>query len=71
MSAFSRRARTGAAVSMPLGCNELRNPPDRWTILTAPKWLRRIRIDPWAGYWEGAQTISAESYAAVARLSAT
>ena len=56
---------------MPLGWNELRHPPDRWTILTAPKRLKRIRTDPWADYWEDAQTISAASYAAVARLSAT
>jgi bifunctional non-homologous end joining protein LigD len=69
--AFSPRARRSAAVSMPLAWNELRHPPDRWTILTAPKRLRRIRTDPWADYWEDAQTISAASYAAVARLSAT
>ena len=37
--AFSPRARPGAAVSMPLGWNELRHPPDRWTILTVPKRL--------------------------------
>src|SRR3954469_20276210 len=67
--AFSPRARPGAAVSMPLGWNDLRNPPERWTILTAPKRLARIRTDPWADYWSGAQTISAASFAAVTRLS--
>ena len=69
--AFSPRARPGAAVSMPLGWNELRQPPDRWTILTVPKRLTRIRTDPWADYWKGAQTISAASFAAVTRLSLT
>jgi bifunctional non-homologous end joining protein LigD len=67
--AFSPRARSGAAVSMPLGWNELRQPPDRWTILTVPKRLTRIRTDPWAEYWKDAQTISAASFAAVTRLS--
>ncbi len=69
--AFSPRARPGAAVSMPLGWNELREPPDRWTILTAPRRLARIKADPWAGYWKGAQTIPGASLAAVARLSAS
>ena len=67
--AFSPRARSGAAVSMPLGWNELRQPPDRWTILTVPKRLTRIRTDPWAEYWKDAQTISAASFAAVTRFS--
>jgi bifunctional non-homologous end joining protein LigD len=69
--AFSPRARPGAAVSMPLGWNELRQPPARWTILTVPKRLARIRTDPWADYWEGAQTISAASFTAVTRVSST
>jgi bifunctional non-homologous end joining protein LigD len=67
--AFSPRARPGAAVSMPLGWNELREPPERWTILTVPTRFARIRADPWAGYWEGAQTISAASFAAATRVS--
>ena len=67
--AFSPRARAGAVVSMPLDWKELREPPARWTILTAPKRLARVRTDPWADYWEGAQTISAASFAAVTRPS--
>jgi bifunctional non-homologous end joining protein LigD len=69
--AFSPRARSGAAVSLPLGWNELHHPPDRWTILTVPERLTRIRTDPWADYWKGAQTLSATSFAAVTRLSST
>jgi bifunctional non-homologous end joining protein LigD len=67
--AFSPRARPGATVSMPLRWNELREPPGRWTILTVPKHLARIRADAWADYWEDAQTISAASFAAVTRMS--
>jgi bifunctional non-homologous end joining protein LigD len=67
--AFSPRARPGATVSMPLGWNELREPPERWTMLTVPRRIARIRADPWTGYWESAQTISAASFAAVTRLS--
>ena len=66
--AFSPRARPRATVSMPLGWSELREPPDRWTILTAPRRLARIREDPWADYWESAEIISAASFAAVARF---
>jgi bifunctional non-homologous end joining protein LigD len=67
--AFSPRARAGATVSMPVEWNELEQPPERWTILTVPGRLARRRIDPWADYWADAQTISAASFAAVARLS--
>jgi bifunctional non-homologous end joining protein LigD len=67
--AFSPRARPGATVSMPLGWNELREPPERWTMLTVTRRLARMRTDPWADYWDGAQTISAASFAAVTRVS--
>jgi bifunctional non-homologous end joining protein LigD len=40
--AFSPRAKPGATVSMPLGWNQLREPPRRWTILTVPRRLARI-----------------------------
>src|SRR5205085_2343942 len=35
--AFSPRARPGATVSMPVGWNELREPPESWTLLTVPR----------------------------------
>ena len=63
--ALSPRARPGATVSMPLDWSELREPPDRWTILTAPRRLARLRRDPWRRYWTSAQRISEESRAAV------
>jgi bifunctional non-homologous end joining protein LigD len=67
--AFSPRARPGATVSMPLGWNDLDEPPDRWTLLTVPRRLDRLRADPWKDYWSDAQIISAASYAAVTRVS--
>jgi bifunctional non-homologous end joining protein LigD len=69
--AFSLRARPGATVSMPIGWDELREPPERWTILTVPKRLERLRTDPWAGYWKNAQAVSAAAIAAVARQAVT
>jgi bifunctional non-homologous end joining protein LigD len=67
--AFSPRARRGAPVSMPLGWNDLEDPPDRWTLLTVPRRLDQRRTDPWKDYWAGAQTISTASFAAVTRVS--
>jgi bifunctional non-homologous end joining protein LigD len=67
--AFSPRARPGAAVSMPVGWNEMREPPESWTLLTAPRRLDRVRVDPWKDYWRSVQTISAASFAAVTRMS--
>jgi bifunctional non-homologous end joining protein LigD len=68
--AFSTRARAGATVSMPLDWSELRGAPDRFTMLTAPRRLRRLRTDPWAGYWNCRQRVSAEAMAALRRLAA-
>jgi bifunctional non-homologous end joining protein LigD len=67
--AFSPRARPGATVSMPLDWNDLKEPPDRWTLLTVPKRLDRLRADPWKDYWHSAQVISAASFAAVTKAS--
>ncbi len=67
VSAFSSRARTGAHVSMPLDWNDLENGPDRWTLLTVPKRLARLRRDPWKNYWKSAQELSDSSLAALAR----
>ena len=40
-------------------------------MLTVPRRLARIRTDPWDDYWDCAQSISALSFAAVARVSLT
>lgn len=67
--AFSPRARPGATVSMPLSWNDLDERPDRWTLVTVPSRLERLRADPWKDYWSGAQIISAASFVAVRQLS--
>jgi bifunctional non-homologous end joining protein LigD len=63
--AFSPRARPGAAVSMPLNWNDLGSSPEKWTLISVPKRLKRLRNDPWADYWAIAQTISQASFKAV------
>jgi bifunctional non-homologous end joining protein LigD len=69
--AFSPRARPGATVSMPLDWDDLESPPDRWTLLSVPRRLERLRTDPWKDYWSASQVISAASFAAVSRVSLT
>jgi hypothetical protein len=32
---------------MPLSWDDLNEPPDRWTLLTVPRRLERLRSDPW------------------------
>ena len=46
--AFSPRTRPGATVSMPLDWSDLTGPPERWTLTTVPRRLKRLRADPWA-----------------------
>jgi bifunctional non-homologous end joining protein LigD len=55
--AYSPRARPGAHVSVPLDWAELDTPPDRWTLVSVPQRLRRLRKDPWAAYWTTSQQI--------------
>jgi bifunctional non-homologous end joining protein LigD len=64
VSAYSTRAREGAAVSMPLTWRELTPAldPRDFTVLTVESRLAR-RKDPWAGYWETTQRLSAEAMA--------
>jgi len=66
--ALSPRARPGAPVSLPLRWSDLATEPARWTMLTVPARLKRLRIDPWAGYWEARQVLSAAAIKALGRL---
>ena len=66
--AFSPRARPGAFVSMPLAWRDLKGGPQRWTVLTVPSRLKRIRTDPWEGYWRIRQRLSATVMKALQRL---
>jgi len=63
--AFSPRARPGAMVSMSLDWQELSGGPERWTLMTVPRRLKRLKVDPWAGYWTAKQQISAASIKAL------
>jgi bifunctional non-homologous end joining protein LigD len=63
--AFSPRARPGARVSVPIPWSHLSADPGRWTLTTVLRYLRRLRVDPWADYWAAAQDIREESFAAV------
>lgn len=65
--AFSPRARPGAMVSMPIDWKELGPGPDKWTLLTVPRRLKR-RTDPWADYWTCTQRITNVSLRALRRL---
>src|SRR5262249_40738906 len=60
IAAFSTRARPEAPVSMPLTWSELSpaRPPDRFTLLTVPARLSRLRADPWKAYDSLRQTIT-------------
>lgn len=68
ISAYSSRARPGAHVSTPVDWSELDTPPEQWTLSTIPRRLRRLRNDPWAGYWKTRQLISKASVEALRRL---
>ena len=54
---------------MPLDWNDFNDPPERWTVLTVPQRLRRLRADPWKDYWHLVQIISGVSFAAVTQMS--
>jgi bifunctional non-homologous end joining protein LigD len=65
--ALSPRARPAATVSMPLDWSDLDEPPERWTLVTVPRRLARLRRDPWKQYWTTAHVISGASLAAIGR----
>jgi bifunctional non-homologous end joining protein LigD len=70
VAAFSTRARPMATVSMPIAWDALsaRLRADRFTVETVPGRLAREKHDPWEGYWESRQKISAKAMKAVGRL---
>jgi bifunctional non-homologous end joining protein LigD len=65
--AFSPRAKPAATVSMPLDWSELTKPPEKWTLLTTPQRLDRLREDPWKEYWTSPQSVSAASFRVIAQ----
>jgi bifunctional non-homologous end joining protein LigD len=60
VSAYSARARKDAGVSTPLEWDELGRADirDRFTVLTVPKRLAKLTLDPWAEYASTRQSIT-------------
>src|SRR5687768_4224359 len=60
VSAYSARARKDAGVSTPLEWDELGRADirDRFTVLTVPKRLAKLTLDPWAEYTSTRQSIT-------------
>jgi bifunctional non-homologous end joining protein LigD len=68
IAAFSPRARAGAPVSLPLAWHELGRRQEPIALPRVLARLRRLRADPWAGYFRARQRISDRAFAAVDRL---
>ena len=67
-SVRSRRGRDREPWSRPLEWRELGGGPERWTLLTVPPRLTRLKTDPWAGYGTASQRLSNASIRAIACL---
>jgi bifunctional non-homologous end joining protein LigD len=61
VAAYSTRARPGAAVSMPLGWDELSAAigPDYFTVNNAATRLSALENDPWEDFWKAAAPLGA------------
>jgi bifunctional non-homologous end joining protein LigD len=70
IAAFSSRAREGAPVSTPIAWEELtpRLRPEAFTVVTVPRRMKRLRRDPWEGYFACRQRISKAALTAVERV---
>jgi bifunctional non-homologous end joining protein LigD len=70
IAAYSTRARTGAPISVPIAWSELTatTTPDRFTIVTVPRRLSKLRRDPWKAYAATRQTIPRGAVRALASL---
>jgi len=53
---------------MPLAWRDLAGGPQRWTLLTVPARLKRVRTDPWEEYWRSTQGLSVTAINALRRL---
>ena len=60
-AAFSARARPGLGVSMPVAWDDLASLKGgaQWNIATAREHLSFESADPWAGFFEGKQSMAA------------
>jgi bifunctional non-homologous end joining protein LigD len=70
IAAFSVRAREHAPVSVPITWDELRPSlkAEAFTMATVPARLRRLKSDPWKGYWSSRQKLTAQRLRAVTAL---
>jgi bifunctional non-homologous end joining protein LigD len=67
IASFSSRSRPGATVATPLAWSEL-NPrldPQKFTVLSVPGRLNKLRTDPWTGLFKTRQSLTAKILAAV------
>ena len=67
VSAYSARARKEAGVSTPLDWSELGKTDvrDKFTVLTVPKRLASLTVDPWIEYRQTKQSITEEMWRAL------
>jgi bifunctional non-homologous end joining protein LigD len=67
VAVFSVRARSGMGVSMPVSWDELGavRRGDEWTMSKAVERQRSLKADPWMGYWQARQGITAAMWRAV------
>lgn len=67
VAAFSVRSRSGMGVSMPVSWDELKDVTrgDEWTMSKAVERQRSLTVDPWHGYWQTRQGITAAMRRAV------
>lgn len=61
VAAFPVRARSGMGVSMPVSWDELKEVSrgEEWTMLKAVQRQRSLGSDPWQGYWQTRQGVTA------------
>jgi bifunctional non-homologous end joining protein LigD len=59
VAAFSTRARPGGTLSVPVKWEELGRlgGSERWTVVNIRERLRRMKADPWRGYWTTRQRL--------------
>jgi bifunctional non-homologous end joining protein LigD len=69
--AYSPRAQAMAPVSVPIRWTELKERPDRWTLLAVANRLRRLRTDPWAEYWQSSQPLTKRAVDAVRSIASS
>jgi len=70
VAAFSARARPDAGVSTPLEWDELTEDEDirkKFTVLTVPERIAKLKQDPWADYGKTRQSISAAMWKALGK----